>query len=194
MSLATEWAQPRDWGALDERELDHLFRTLYRELHLVARGQKRRLRWLDTLNTTALVHEAYLKLADRSEAAWDDGAHFRAIAATAMRHILINYAERKAARKRGGASPNFTLDDLPDGDDDRSGVLLELDQAMTELEQSDPRLARIVDCRFFAGLTEAETAKVVGVTERTVRRDWVRARTLLAAFLCPPERAAGLDS
>jgi RNA polymerase sigma factor (TIGR02999 family) len=182
---------------LEAHDINRLFSTMYRDLHRLAHGQKRRMPLLETLNTTSLVHEAYLKLADQSAGQWQDPAHFRAVAATAMRHILINYAEHKAAHKRGGHWRRTTLKETPASSDRRTEMLLELGHAMAELDRLDPRLARIVDCRFFAGMTETEIAQALGVTERTIRRDWAKAKTVVTELLSalqstPQDRRSGV--
>lgn len=150
---------------------------VYAELRRIARRQLRRLRPGETLGTTVLVHEAYLKLAGRNGAAWLDRSHFFAIAARAMRQVLVNYALRQQAIKRGGRDRIVALDasaELPAPEPEAR--LLALDGALDRLEALDERLARIVECRFFAGLTEEETAASLGVSLRTVQRDWKLAR------------------
>jgi RNA polymerase sigma factor (TIGR02999 family) len=132
-----------------------------------------------TLRTTELVHEAYVKLVDQSRAQLRDRGHFFAVAATAMRQILVDRARHRGAQKRGGVRQRVTLDDVSLSVEDQAEALLELDDALTRLAAFDGRLARVVDCRFFGGLTEEETAEALGVTPRTVRRDWVKARILL---------------
>jgi RNA polymerase sigma factor (TIGR02999 family) len=137
-----------------------------------------------TLSTTALVHEAYLKLVDQSRAGWQDLAHFRAVASLAMRHILVDRARERCAVKRGGpARRQVTLDDDAMSADDQREALLQLNEALERLAAREPRLARVVDCRFFGGLTEEETANALGLTTRTVQRDWVKARVLLRRLL-----------
>jgi len=173
-------AQPLDPSDAD---VGRQFGEMYRELHRVARGQRRRMWDANTLNTTALVHETYLKLVDQSSVKWHGGEHFRALAATAMRHILINYAEHKTAQKRGGQLRRTTLHELPDMTDTRTQTLIEIGEVMVTLDELEPRLAQVVDCRYFAGMTECEIAKALDITERTVRRDWVKAKSLLAELL-----------
>jgi RNA polymerase sigma factor (TIGR02999 family) len=160
--------------------LDRILPLVYDELHRVAH-RERAVRPADTLSTTALVHEVYLRLFENgTERNWSNRAHFLSIAAVAMRGILVDLARRRVAEKRGGSRQRVELDEALIGSlDDRSEVLLDLDEALTELAAVDDRLARVVECRFFGGMTEPEIAAVLGVTERTVRRDWVKARGLL---------------
>jgi RNA polymerase sigma factor (TIGR02999 family) len=167
--------------------LDRLVPMVYDELRLIAhrhlaRRQRERPR-SGTLATTALVNEAYLKLVDQADARWHDRAHFLAVAAVAMRHILIDRARASIARKRGGGDAAVTLDEDALAADDVPARLLELDEALDRLAQLDPRLARVVECRFFGGLSEAEIAEALGITERTVQRDWAKARMLLRRAL-----------
>jgi RNA polymerase sigma factor (TIGR02999 family) len=137
----------------------------------------------DTLFTTALVHELYLKFSRSPHSDWADSAHFLRAAAVAMRHILVDRARRRTADKRGGAQHHVTFDDAATAVDDQAASLLELHEALDHLATLDERLARVVECRFFGGMTELETAEALGITERTVRRDWVKARALLFQIL-----------
>jgi RNA polymerase sigma factor (TIGR02999 family) len=155
---------------------DRLFPLVYEELRRIAGRALRAERTGHTLGTTGLVHEAYLRLADQTRLEYRDRAHFFGIAARAMRQILIDYARRHRAAKRGGAKPVVTLDEAVLAIEDRAEALLALDEALKDLEVLDPRLGQIVQCRFFGGMTEDETAEVVGVTSRTVRRDWLKAK------------------
>jgi len=160
------------------QELDQVLPAAYDELRRIARRELRH-RPNDTLRTTALVHEAYLKLAGADGLAWRDRPHFLAVASVAMRHILIDQARERCAAKRGGDRRAVTLDEEGIAVDAQAESLLALDEALTRLAELEPRLARVVECRFFGGLTEDETAESLGVTARTVRRDWVKARGLL---------------
>jgi RNA polymerase sigma factor (TIGR02999 family) len=164
--------------------MDRLMTLVYDELRAVARRQLRRWRPGQTLDTTALVHETYLRLVDQAGASWQDRAHFLSVAGVAMRHILVDAARRRVAKKRGGEGLRITLDDLqPDqGGTDasrRAVEILDLDEALTSLAVRNERLSRLVELRFFAGLTEEETAQTLGTSERTVRRDWLKARAFL---------------
>ena len=136
-----------------------------------------------TLSTTALVHETYLKLIEQSPGAWRGRGHFLAVASLAMRYVLVDRARARHAAKRGGGDHLVTLEDDSIGADDQAVMILELNEALERLAAWDERLARVVDCRFFGGLSETETAEALGVTVRTVQRDWVKARILLRRAL-----------
>ena len=129
-----------------------------------------------TLQPTALVHEAYLRLADQTRLEYRDRVHFYAVAARAMRRILVDHARRHRAVKRGGGKPVIALDEALHPVEDRAEALVALDEALHDLEELDPRLGQVVQFRFFGGLTEEETGEVLGVTARTVRRDWLKAK------------------
>ena len=159
--------------------LDRLMPVVYDHLRIIARKQLGVRDGGGTLSTTGLVHEAYLKLVDQSRAGWRDRAHFLALAAVAMRHVLTDRARARVALKRGGERRPVTLDEHAVADDADPERLLEIDDALQRLAELDPRLARVVECRFFGGLSEEEIAEALGVTVRTVRRDWAKARLLL---------------
>ena len=167
--------------------LDSLIALLYQELRVIAHRHlakhKRAGEGEGTLATTALVNEAYLKLVDQSQAGWKDRAHFLALAAVAMRHILIDRAKAKVAQKRGGEQAPITLEGDGIAAEDSPEALLDINNALDRLAELDPRLARVVECRFFGGLSESETADALGVTMRTVQRDWVKAKMLLRRTL-----------
>jgi len=159
--------------------LDELTALLYDELREIAH-RHRKLGGDDaSVATTTLVHEAYLKLVDQSRARWNDRAHFLALAAVSMRHILIDRARARMTVKRGGTSEVVTLDDDAVAAEERPGALLKVDEALDRLATLDERLARVVECRFFGGLTNEEIASALGVTVRTIERDWAKARVLL---------------
>jgi len=160
----------------DAEAMERLFPLVYDQLRGIAHNALRGERTGHTLATTDLVHEAYLRLVDQTRVQWTDRKHFFAVASQAMRRILVDYARRHGAAKRGGARRPVTLDESAMSVDDRADTLMALDEALGRLEQLDPRLARVVECRFFGGLTEEETAEVLDVTARTVRRDWVKAK------------------
>jgi len=163
--------------------LDELVAVAYEELRAIAHA---RLAWRGaggTLSTTALVHEAYLKLADQSSSKWRDRAHFFAVASLAMRHVLVDFAKARVTLKRGGTRRRITLDDDTIAVDDQADALLQLDDALAQLASLEPRLAKVVELRFFGGLTEDEIAEALGITVRTVRRDWVKARVMLRHVL-----------
>jgi RNA polymerase sigma factor (TIGR02999 family) len=168
------------WRAGDRDAFDRLFPLVYDELRRIAHRQLRGERGEHTLGTTALVHEAYLKLVDQTRAQLTDRAHFFAVAARAMRRILVDYARRHRAVKRGGALGQVSLDDATLLAAERADALVALDEALDRLADVDTRLSQVVECRFFGGLDEEETAEALAVTSRTVRRDWVKARTWLA--------------
>lgn len=164
-----------------------LYEDVYAELHRVARRQ--RLRWgaSPTLNTTAVVNESYLRLSRGTDLQAEDRRHFLNLAARAMRSVLIDAARRRATAKRGGdpeLAPLEALGDLPDIELERAPEdLLALDSALARLERAEQRLARVVELRFFCGLSEPEAAAALGVADRTVRRDWRKARAFLLAEL-----------
>ncbi|HJQ53761.1 MAG TPA: ECF-type sigma factor [Gemmatimonadaceae bacterium] len=164
---------------IGQKSVEEIVELTYQELRaiahrrLVARGHG------GTLSTTALVHEAYLKLVDQSRSGWNDRAHFLALASLAMRHVLVDRARERHALKRGGEHRQVTLNDDVIPADDQADILLQIDEALDQLAKFDPRIAKVVECRFFGGLTEADTAEALGVTVRTVQRDWVKARVLL---------------
>ena len=166
------------WRAGDERAMQRLTPLLYDELRRIAHGKLRYERGDHTLNTTALVHEAYLGLVDQTQATWQSRAHFLAAAAQTMRHVLLHYAEKRRALKRGGGLQPLALDEVPEAfTDARADEMIALDEALNRLASFDPEGAQIVEYRYFAGLTQDEVAEVLGISERTVRRHWVRAKT-----------------
>jgi RNA polymerase sigma factor (TIGR02999 family) len=159
--------------------LDQAVELAYRELRAIAHRRLMAGGGSSSLSTTALVNEAYLKLVDNSRAEWQDRAHFLALASTVMRHVLVDRARERMSLKRGGERERITLDDAQIGADAEPELLLRLNEAVDELAAFDSRLARVVECRFFGGLTEKETADALAITVRTVQRDWVKARVLL---------------
>jgi len=169
-------AQLQAWVAGEPTARETLFPLVYDELRRIAHRQLRREWQGHTLDTTALVHEAYLKLVDQTRAGFTDRAHFFAVAANAMRRILVDYARRYLAEKRGGAPRRVTLTDDMLVAEERADTLVAINDALLELSRIDERLSKVVECRFFGGLTEEETAEVLGVTARTVRRDWTKAK------------------
>jgi len=162
----------------DDQALDRAFAFVYDDLRRAASAQLRR-GASPTLNTTSLVNEAYLRLVDRAQAAPSDRTHFLALAARAMRFIIIDYARERSAAKRGGAAWHVQLDDLELAVDDQAQQLLSLDDAIQALARLDERLVRIVECRFFTGMTEEETAQALELSLSTVQRDWKRAKAWL---------------
>ncbi len=174
--------------------LDRLIPLVYDELRRIAHAQLRRERQDHTLNTTALVHEAYLRLVDQTRVHWRDRAHFFGVAALAMRRILVNYAEARRAAKRGGGATPVPLDEaLLVLDDRQVDELLALDEALNRLRAFNPRGAQVVEYRFFAGLGYEEIAALMDVSAITVRRAWGAARAWLRRELADglPDRAGG---
>lgn len=170
-----------------EREaFDRLVPLVYERMRRIARGQLARGGRGHTLSTTALVHDAYVQLVAETGVDWQDRSHFYAICARAMRRILVDYARRRQARKRGGAAPRVELDDNVPAADQPAEVVLAVDAALDRLAAFNPRLAQVVECRSFAGLTEEETAQALGTSLRTVQREWTRARAWLRKELGAP--------
>ncbi len=177
----TRWLDAAREG--DRAALDQVLATLYQELHSMARRQLSG-QYGQTLDATALVHEAYLKLVGGRGARFEDRSHFFAYAASAMRSVVVDYARQRMARKRGGDQHRVTdlPEDLPGGlhlDED----MLALDAALNNLARADERLAKVVELRYFAGLSELEIAALMERSERSVRRDWQKARMFLLAAL-----------
>jgi RNA polymerase sigma factor (TIGR02999 family) len=163
----------------DREAFDRLVPMVYDDLRRIARRQLGRGNPDGVLDTTSLVHESYLKLVDGARVDWQDRAHFLGVAARAMRQVVITYARRRGAAKRGGGSHQTTLDEGHISIDSQAEWLLALDTALLRLGERDARLARVVECRFFAGLSEEETATALGVSLRTAQRDWMKARAWL---------------
>ncbi len=179
-------------GAGDRHALNALFPIVYDELRARARNERRRLGGHATLNTTALVHEAYVKLAGHGGAApggeWASRAHFYAVAAKAMRHIFLDYAKRRAAIKRGGHDEPLSLGDapvpadtaaLPDMSLEAAEELIRLQDALQALAAENERQAHVVECRFFGGMSIEDTAVALGISPATVKRDWTSAQIAL---------------
>lgn len=171
----------QDWGAKRNAEADDaLLKLVYAELQRQAHRYLRKERGGHTLQTTALVHEAYLKLAQQKSVAWESRTHFFGVAATMMRRILIDYAKSKHRVRRGGSKEDLPLDiALTVSVSDSNFDLLELNEALDRLAEKEAQLARIVELRFFSGLDVAETAQVLAVSESTVKRDWAMAKAWL---------------
>ena len=170
----------------DRAAFEQLFPLVYAELHHLAGIQRQRWDGDDTLNTTALVHEAYLRLVDQTSPQWANRPHFMAVAATAMRHILFDYAKRKRAAKREGARnyvPLHELEEVLSGNGDSSEAvpeaLIALEAALVRLERHNTRQRSIVECRFFGGMTIEDTAEALGLSPATVKRDWTMAQAWL---------------
>lgn len=167
------------WREGEPGSLDRLFPLVYQEMKRVARSQLARGEPGRTLNTTGLVHEAYLKLVDQSRAAINDRHHFFALAARAMRQILVDAARRRAAGKRGAGASDALLDEDEVPAPATPHDVMAVDASLTRLEQLDPRLGRVVEMRFFAGLSVEETAEALEISPRTVKREWRKARAFL---------------
>ncbi len=169
----------------DVRAADVLFPTVYDELRDIAQRQLRGERRGHTLTPTALVHEVYARMVDQTRVAWQGRAHFCAVAAQAMRRVLVDHARSRRALKRGGEGEPLPLDAVRVAVDAQAAHIVALDEALTRLGALSERLARVVELRFFGGLTEEEAAEAMGVTARTVRRDWVKAKAWLYKELNP---------
>lgn len=163
----------------DRGAFDRLMPLVYDDLRRIARRHLRRSSPGQTLDTTSLVHEYYLKMLDQTRLQAQDRSHFLAISARAMRQVIIDHARRRAAAKRGGGQEKMTLDESRIALEEQAEWLLGLDQALTRLGEHNQRLSQVVECRFFAGLSEEETAEALGVSLRTAQRDWMRARAWL---------------
>ena len=167
----------------DRQAYDDLLSLVYDHLRTIARGQLSRGWPSATLTPTALVHEIYVQLAGDMGIDWQHRAHFFAISARAMRRVLVDHARQRFAQKRNGGRLHLSLDDIQIGVDGQAELIVAVDEALMSLERFNPRLARVVECRYFAGLTEEETASALGTSLRTVQRDWMRARAWLLKAL-----------
>jgi RNA polymerase sigma factor (TIGR02999 family) len=169
----------KEWNAGDPQALDRLTPLVYEELRRQAARYLRRERPGHTLQTTALIHEAYLRLVDAKDVEWQSRAHFFAIAANLMRRILVEHARRRDASKRGGSQIRVQFDEAFGVVNETDMNLLAIDEALTRLESLDRQQARVVELRFFSGLSVEETAAALGVSPKTVKRDWSVARAWL---------------
>src|SRR2546423_1878888 len=167
------------WGGGDRSALDQLLPLVEEELHRLAHRYMSRERPDHTLQTTALVNEAYVRLIDQRRVRWQNRAHFFAIAAQTMRRILIDHARRRAFDKRGGGARELQLDEAAVLTDERAAELVALDDALQALAEVDERKSRVVEMRFFGGLSVEETAEALGISPDTVTREWRRARAFL---------------
>ncbi len=168
-----------DWRKGDKAALDQLMPLVYDELHRLAHRYMKRERPGQTLQTTALVNEAYLRLADSNEVEWQNRAHFFAIAAQIMRHLLVDRARSRRYAKRGGGGRQVTLDETAVISPERDSELLDLDEALNKLAAIDARKSRLVELRYFGGLSVEETAEVLGVSGITVKREWSKTKAWL---------------
>jgi RNA polymerase sigma factor (TIGR02999 family) len=174
-------------GDGDRGALDRLFPLVYKELKHLAEQQMRRERAWHTLGASGLINEAYLKLVDQPKTDFSGRDHFFAVAARAMRQILIDYARKRGAGKREGERKRTTFDGKPIGSDSPLEELIALDEALERLDRVDARMRRIVEYRYFLGMTEQQTAELLGVAQRTVQREWVKARAWLYKELYPDQ-------
>jgi RNA polymerase sigma factor (TIGR02999 family) len=168
---------------------DRLVGLVYPELRRIARRQLGGWRAGHSLETGGLVNEVYLKLIDQSRVDWQDRNHFFAIAARAMRQVIVDYARRRKSQKRGGDRDRVELDGREVAVQAQADQLLIFNDVLGRLEKEEPRLLQIVDCRFFAGYSETETAEALGVSTRTVQRDWLRAKVWLRRVMAELPRA-----
>jgi len=169
----------------NDSAFDRLVPLVYEDLRHIARRYMRRQGSTITVDTTGLVHEAYLRLVDQTQIRWKDRDHFLSVYAVVMRNLLVDMARKRQAAKRGGDQQRITFDENLVRIDEQADQLIALDGALTRLAELEERLAHVVECRFFAGLSEDETAKALGVTTRTVQRDWAKAKALLNQWLNP---------
>jgi len=179
------------WRGGDEAAFERLAPLVYGELRKIAHGYMRHEREGASLQATALVHEAYLRLVDAGSVDWQDRAHFFAVSAQMMRRILVDAARARVRIKRGGAAAQLHLDEIPDLSEGRSGDLVAVDDALTALTKLDPRKAKVVELRFFGGLSVEETATVLRISPQSVMRDWRLARSWLMRELRGGGHSAG---
>jgi RNA polymerase sigma factor (TIGR02999 family) len=168
-----------DWGRGNTAALDELLPIVHAELRRVARRQLRRERTDHTLQPTALVNELYVRLVGQRQASWENRAHFFAIAAQIMRRILVDHARAQVAAKRGGSTPRLSMSEAAESSVEPAFEVLAVDEALARLAVLDAEQARIVELRFFSGLTVDETAHVLGVSPRTIKREWRLAKAWL---------------
>ena len=175
------------WNQGEHGALDELMPLIYDELRKMAKRYMSGQNPGHTLQTTALIHEAYLRMVTQKEKQFQNRAHFFGVAAQAMRHILVDYARARHTAKRGGGARPISLEEAALVTQERAGELIAFDEALNELERLSPRQGRVVELRYFGGLSVEETATVLDVSADTVMRDWKMARTWLHRALCPAE-------
>lgn len=182
-----------DWNKGDQNAPDRLMPLVYEELRKLARNYLQRERSDHTLQATGLVHEAYLRLVDQSSMSWQNRAHFFAVAAQVMRRILVDHARAHRAEKRGGEREKIEFDEALAPSDEKAVDLIALDDALQDLGQFDPRQSRIVELRFFGGLTNEEIGEVLEISPRTIKREWRLAKAWLRREIMgkEPDAAAG---
>lgn len=168
----------------DRAALDQLFELLYADIHRMARARLAEAGPITLLNPTSLAHEAYLRLHGAGRIDLDSRGHFMAYLSTVLRSVIVDFARKRNAERRGGGVANITLDtEVAESVGNQDDDILRIDEALAELDQTDPRLRQVVEMRYFAGLSHEEIASALGLNERTVRRDWERARLLLTVSL-----------
>jgi RNA polymerase sigma factor (TIGR02999 family) len=177
------------WSGGDKAALDKLMPLIDQELRRLAHRYMSRERPGHTMQTTALVNEAYLRLVNRESVQWQNRAHFFAIAAQVMRHILVDHARSHAYAKRGGGTRTISLDEAMVVSQERAAEVVALDEALQELADIDPQQSRIVELRFFGGLTVEETAAVLQLSAATIKREWSTAKAWLYHELAKPQSA-----
>jgi RNA polymerase sigma factor (TIGR02999 family) len=170
-------------GTGNPHAMQSLFDAVYQELHRLAHAQRKRWSGNETMNTTALIHEVFLKLSDGAATSFQNRAHFYATAAKAMRHVLINYAEQQSAAKRGGDAARVPLDQVELFGEGTLDELLSIDAILSRLEGDSPRQCRVIECRVFGGMSIEETAAALDISPATVKREWQVASTKLYAEL-----------
>jgi RNA polymerase sigma factor (TIGR02999 family) len=177
-----------DWRDGDQTALDRLVPLVYRELRRLAGYYMRRQRGDHTLQTSALINEAYLRLIDHKNMRWENRAHFYAVAAQAMRRILVDHARSRGYAKRGGGALKVSFDEAAIGAEERAEELVALDDALKDLAAIDPRKSQVVELRYFGGLSVDETAEVIGVSPVTVMREWRSAKGWLLRAISKREQ------
>lgn len=173
----------QEWKAGEDGAFDELVPIVYDDLRQIARSHLRRSGRGVTLDTTALAHEAWVRLVDQDVVDWNDRGHFFAVYSVVTRNLIVDLARARGALKRGGDLRRVDLDAVELSVDEQADLILTVDAALSRLESLAPRLAQVVNCRFFAGLSEEETARAMDCSARTVRRDWVKAQAMLREIL-----------
>lgn len=168
-----------DWSGGNEEALETLMPLVYQELRKMAKGYMRKQNSDHTMQTTELIHEAYLKLVSNDEKKWENRSHFFGVAAQAMRHILVDHARSKSSEKRGGGAIKVDMDETLVISSQRADEIIALDDALIELENLDRRKSRVVELRYFGGLSLVEIAELLKVSRETVKRDWKFSKTWL---------------
>jgi RNA polymerase sigma factor (TIGR02999 family) len=168
-----------DWRNGDQQALGKLMPLVYDELRRIASGYMKRERAGHTLQTTAIVNEAYLRLVDQKTVQWQDRTHFFAVAASVMRHLLVDHARARGRVRRGAGAQRVSLDEAAIVSEQKGEDMLALDGALTKLAEIDPRKVKIVELRYFSGLSAKDTAHALGISEITVKREWLKAKAWL---------------